>query len=78
MVTDARQDVSARAPAMAMVRALASVVERLSAHGASAAGAPIASPSERRDAVKEALRSLTSAARIGALHCQVDELGMHV
>lgn len=78
MVTDARQDVSARAPAMAMVRALALLVERLSSQGTPAAGVPITSPGERRDAVKEALRSLASAARTGALHCQVDELGMHV
>ena len=63
---------------MAMVRALALVVERLSTRGTPASGLPVASPGDRRDAVKEALRALTSAARVGALQCQVDELGMHV
>lgn len=78
MVTDARQDAAARAPSMTMVRALASLVERLSSQGTPAAGVPTTSAGERRDAVKEALRSLASAARTGALQCQVDELGMHV
>lgn len=78
MATDVRKDVDGRAPALVMVRSLALLVERLSAQGTPAAGVPITSPNERRDAVKEALRSLASAARTGALQCQVDELGMHV
>lgn len=78
MATDVRQETSGRAPAMAMVRSLALLVERLSVQGTPATGVPVTSPGERRDAVKEALRALASAARTGTLNCRVDELGMHV
>jgi len=60
-----------------MVRALASLVERLTP-GTPPEGISVVSPGERRGAVRESLRALASAARTGALHCHVDELGMHV
>ena len=77
MAADARHAGLARTPSLGMVRALASLVERL-APGTPAEGIAVASPGERRGAVRESLRALASAARTGALHCHVDELGMHV
>ncbi len=73
-----RQMEAGRTSSMVMVRALASLVERLTSLGTPAHGSPVTSPVERRDAVREALRGLASAARTDALHCHVDELGMHV
>lgn len=78
MTADLLQEVPARAQSLAMLRALARLVERLSAEGAPAQGPPGTSLGERRDAVREALRGLTGAARAGALHCFVDEQGLHV
>lgn len=78
MAIGARQEGLGRTPSLVMVRALASLVERLTSQGTPAEGVPITSADERRGAVREALRALASAARTGALHCHVDELGMHV
>ncbi|MBC8087305.1 MAG: HEAT repeat domain-containing protein [Phycisphaerae bacterium] len=77
MTAEQRQDVADRAQSLAMVRALARLVDRLSAEGDAISGSP-GTLSERRDAVREALRGLTGAARSGALHCYVDERGMHI
>lgn len=78
MTTELRREVPGRAQSLAMIRALARLVERLSAEGATTAGSHSVSLGERRDAVREALRGLAGAARTGALHCFVDEQGMHV
>ena len=77
MAADARHERPTRTPSLVMVRALASLVERLTTD-TPAAGVSLASPGERRGAVRESLRALVSAARTGALHCHVDELGMHL
>ncbi len=77
MAEDVRHEAPARTPSLVMVRALASLVERLTAT-TPAHGVPVAPPAERRGAVRESLRALASAARTGALHCHVDEKGMHV
>jgi len=78
MTAELRQVPAGRAPSLAMVRALARLVERLSAEGAATSGSHQATLGERRDAVREALRGLTGAARGGALQCQVNEQGMQV
>lgn len=64
------------AASLGMVRALALLVERLSQ--LQLTPPTPASADERRDAVRDALRTLTAAARGGHLHLAVDESGMHV
>ena len=77
MAADVRDEPPDRSAPLVIVRALASLVERLTAN-TPAEGVALSSISERRGAVRESLRALASAARSGALHCHVDELGMHV
>lgn len=78
MTAELRQEASGRLQSLAMIRALARLVERLSAESAANSGSHPATAGERRDAVREALRGLAGSARAGALHCFVDEQGMHV
>ncbi|MEP6835951.1 MAG: HEAT repeat domain-containing protein [Gemmatimonas sp.] len=78
MAGEVRHEGPPRTPSLVMVRALASLVERLTTQVTPALGIPVITPEERRGAVRESLRALASAARTGALHCHVDELGMHV
>lgn len=77
MAAGVHQEGPGRAPSLAMVRALALLVERLTT-STPLTGVPVTSPGERRGAARESLRALASAARGGALHCHVDELGLHV
>lgn len=63
---------------LVLARALAQLVGCLSTRTPPAGGVPVSSPDERRDAVRMALRSLAGASRNDALHCHVDELGLHV
>ncbi|MGV3708909.1 MAG: hypothetical protein ACO1Q7_08705, partial [Gemmatimonas sp.] len=78
MAPDNRQDATGGATSLSMVRALATLVDRLSNLGTPAQGAPAVTPVERRDAVREALRALAGAARTHPLQCRVDEAGLHV
>lgn len=78
MTSELRQEIPTRAGSLAIVRALARLVERLSAESAANSGSHSTSITERRDAVRDALRGLAGATRGGALHCFVDEQGMHV
>ncbi|MEP6778750.1 MAG: HEAT repeat domain-containing protein [Gemmatimonadaceae bacterium] len=77
MLADSRNAVLERKAPLAMVRALALLVERLAGQTATVKG-PTPSADERREAVREALRALAANARAGALQCRVDELGLHV
>jgi hypothetical protein len=61
-----------------MVRALATLVERLPVTDAITVAPTPTSAGERRDAVRDALRALAASARAGGLQCRVDEAGMHV
>ncbi|MEP6766913.1 MAG: hypothetical protein ABJB66_21530, partial [Gemmatimonadaceae bacterium] len=78
MITDTRDDVDGRKAPLAMVRALAALVDRLAGQTATMVKTPTPSPDDRRNAVREALRTLAANARAGALECRVDELGLHV
>jgi hypothetical protein len=78
IASDTRDAASLRAAALTMVRALATLVERLPVTDAITVAPTPTSAGERRDAVRDALRALAASARAGGLQCRVDEAGMHV
>ena len=77
MIAESRDEATNRKAPLIMVRALATLVDRLAGQEL-LSKIPTASAGERRDAVREALRALAASARAGAVHCHVDEVGLHV